>query len=228
MHYESTRSRVEHYFDSTATRAWERLTSDAPVSRIRETVRQGRDRMREKLLAQLPEDLTGRRVLDAGCGTGMVTEILAARGAHVTAVDISPQLIEIARKRLQAHLADRVSFHAGDMLDEELGTFDHVLAMDSLIYYTAPAIHDALGGLSRRTGDNIVFTVAPRTPLLMTMWNLGKVFPQSDRSPVMIPHAPRTLGREVAATGLLTDLGRVSKGFYISQALEFRGREGQA
>jgi len=228
MHYETTRSRVEHYFDRTATTAWERLTSDAPVSRIRETVRQGRDRMREKLLARLPDDMSGRRVLDAGCGTGMVTEIMAARGAQVTAVDISPQLVEIARKRLPAHLAGQVTFHAGDMLDAELGTFDHVLAMDSLIYYTAPAIHDILAGLSKRTGENIVFTVAPRTPLLMTMWNVGKIFPQSDRSPVMVPHAPRALGREVARSGSLKDLGRVSKGFYISHALEFRAGEGAA
>lgn len=220
--YDATRTRVEHYFDRTATKAWERLTSDAPVSRIRETVRQGRDQMREKLLAQMPADLTGRRVLDAGCGTGMVTEIMAARGAHVVAVDISPQLVDIARKRLPSHLAPQVTFHAGDMLDPDLGRFDHVLAMDSLIYYTAKDIHNVLAVLSERTAENIVFTVAPRTPLLMTMWNVGKIFPQSDRSPVMIPHAPRRLGREVAPTGRLTDLGRVSKGFYISQALEFR------
>ena len=42
MTYARTLSRIETYFDQTATRAWERLTSDAPVSRIRETVRRGR------------------------------------------------------------------------------------------------------------------------------------------------------------------------------------------
>jgi hypothetical protein len=49
---------------------WERLTSDAPVSRIRQTVREGRDRMRATMLARLPADLTGapraRRRLRAG------------------------------------------------------------------------------------------------------------------------------------------------------------------
>ena len=49
---------------------WERLTSDAPVSRIRQTVREGRDRMRALMLSRLPEDLRGARVLDAGCGAG--------------------------------------------------------------------------------------------------------------------------------------------------------------
>ena len=222
MSYEATRGRVEHYFDRTATKAWERLTSDAPVSRIRETVRQGRDGMRDLLLAQLPEDLTGRRVLDAGCGTGMVTEILAARGAEVVAVDISPQLIEIASNRLPEALKGQVEFHAGDMLSADLGQFDHVLAMDSLIYYTGPDIRAALTTLGARTSENIVFTVAPRTPLLMAMWNVGKIFPRSDRSPVMIPHAPRALQRELGDNGTLRNLGRVSRGFYISQALEYR------
>ena len=47
MTYESTRNTVETYFDRTATKTWERLTSDAPVSGIRATVRAGRDRMRQ-------------------------------------------------------------------------------------------------------------------------------------------------------------------------------------
>ena len=46
MSYESTLASVETYFDKTATTKWERLTSDAPVSKIRETVRKGRDQMR--------------------------------------------------------------------------------------------------------------------------------------------------------------------------------------
>ena len=64
--YASTRARVETYFDKTATKTWERLTSDAPVSGVRKTVRAGRDRMREIMLSRLPQDLTGARVLDAG------------------------------------------------------------------------------------------------------------------------------------------------------------------
>jgi magnesium-protoporphyrin O-methyltransferase len=58
--YGATRDRVEAYFDGTATKTWERLTSDAPVSGIRQTVREGRDRMRAIMLSRLPEDLTGR------------------------------------------------------------------------------------------------------------------------------------------------------------------------
>lgn len=217
--YVTTRDRVETYFDRTATKAWERLTSDAPVSRIRQTVREGRDRMRALMLSRLPEDLRGARVLDAGCGTGAMTEELALRGATVMAADISPKLVGIARDRLPATLRPQVSFHAGDMTDPALGHFDFVLAMDSLIYYGADDIARTLHALGKRSGA-VVFTVAPRTTLLMAMWHAGKLFPRSDRSPVMIPHSLKELGR---ATGPgLSRIGRVSRGFYISDCMEFQ------
>jgi len=216
--YEGTRARVEDYFDRTATKTWEALTSDAPVSRIRATVRAGRDRMRALMLSRLPADLTGLRVLDAGCGTGMATAELAARGARVMAVDISPSLVGIARKRLPEHLHDRVEFASGDMLDPALGAFDHVIAMDSLIYYTAQDIGARLNDLGPRVTGKVVFTVAPRTPFLMTFFTVGKLFPRADRSPVMIPHALRTLARHVP--GKLSEVGRITSGFYISSCLE--------
>lgn len=218
--YDATRARVEDYFDRTATRAWERLTSDAPVSKIRQTVREGRDAMRALMLSRLPEDLTGARVLDAGCGTGLMTAELASRGAEVVAVDISPQLIDIARGRLPRHLQARVDFQAGDMLSPALGRFDCVVAMDSLIYYDTPDIVAAIDALAARTSDNIVFTVAPRTAFLMTFWGLGKLFPRQDRSPVMQPQAVSRLAR--ALPGSLTTVNRISRGFYISECLEYR------
>ncbi len=218
--YSATRDRVEHYFDRTATKVWERLTSDAPVSRIRETVRKGRDQMRSAMMARLPKDLKGARVLDAGCGTGLMTAELAARGADVVAVDISPQLIGIARSRLSADHQKRVRFAAGDMLAESHGWFDYVMAMDSLIYYTSPDIAKALDRLGQRTAESIVFTVAPRTAFLMTFFTLGKAFPRADRSPVMIPQAFATLNKDTK--GRLTKIKRVTSGFYISECLEFR------
>jgi magnesium-protoporphyrin O-methyltransferase len=223
--YGATRDRVEEYFDRTATKTWERLTSDAPVSGIRQTVREGRDRMRAIMLSRLPSDLTGKRVLDAGCGTGAMTEELARRGAEVVAIDISPALVEIAAKRLPEALAPRVTFTSGDMLAERLGAFDHVIAMDSMIYYEAPDLGRALAHVCPRVRDSVVFTVAPRTAFLMAFWTMGRLFPRSDRSPTMIPHSPQRLARETAAQGArgtITEVARVSRGFYISTCLEYR------
>jgi magnesium-protoporphyrin O-methyltransferase len=219
--YAKIRDRVEHYFDRKATRTWEKLTSDAPVSGIRATVRAGRDQMRNLILSQLPADLSGARILDAGCGPGAMSFELAERGAEVIGVDISPQLIEIANKRTPAHLAHHLNFQAGDMLNPALGSFDHIVAMDSMIYYTAADIANILDSLSIRLRENMVFTVAPRTPLLMAMWRVGKLFPRSDRSPTMIPQSPARLAKAVH-TGTLNDIERVTSGFYISHALEYR------
>lgn len=217
--YDATRARVETYFDRTATQTWERLTSDAPVSRVRQTVRAGRDRMRAVMLSRLPEDLSGVRVLDAGCGAGQMTAALAARGADVTAVDISPALIEVARARLPSDTPGSVRFVAGDMLGD-LGEHDFVVAMDSLIYYSVPDIAAALDRLAERVRGGVVFTVAPRTPFLMAFFGAGKLFPQSDRSPVMVPHSHARLSREVG--GSLSKIDRVTSGFYISECLELR------
>lgn len=218
--YSLTRDRVETYFDRTATQTWERLTSHEKVSRIRETVRKGRDQMRALMLSRLPQDLRGARVLDAGCGTGAMAAELALRGAQVTAVDISPQLIDIAKRRLHPALADNVDFQSGDMSNPALGTFDFTLAMDSLIYYRDADIGRVIENLAARTNQSIVFTVAPRTPFLMAFFTLGKLFPRSDRSPTMIPHDAARLAKH--CPGTVTKIGRITSGFYISEALEHR------
>lgn len=54
-------------------------------------------------------DLTGRRALDAGCGEGYLARILAAHGARVTGIDISPRLIEQARRRPDAGITYRAA-----------------------------------------------------------------------------------------------------------------------
>ena len=227
MTYQATRDRVEHYFDRTATRKWERLTSDAPVSGIRATVRAGRDKMRGIMLGELPDDLSGMRILDAGCGTGAKSVALAERGAEVVAIDISPELIKIAQARSPDGLRKRITFHAGDMMDRAHGSFDHAVAMDSMIYYDDETLVSLLKANEARIRGKFIFTVAPRTPMLMAMFRVGKVFPRADRSPVMIPHNTAKLASDLRIAGVhgkLAEVERVTSGFYISQCLRFGGR----
>lgn len=229
--YQHKRDALETYFDRTASETWERLTSDAPVSRIRATVRAGRDRMRATLLSYLPERLADRTLLDAGCGTGAFAVEASARRATVVAVDIAPSLIAIAGERTPPALRDRIDFQAGDMLARELGTFDHVVAMDSLIHYRPSDMVAALAGLAARTQTSLLFTFAPRTPLLTAMHMAGKAFPKSDRSPAIVPVREATLRRLILADPAFSDwrIGRterVASGFYTSQAMELLRREG--
>jgi len=228
--YDARRSEIEQYFDRTAAEAWAKLTSDAPVSGIRATVRAGREGMRRTLLSWLPDDLSGRRLLDAGCGTGVLAMDAAERGADVVAVDVSATLVGLARERAEGrHGAGRVTFRVGDMLDPAHGEFDHVVAMDSLIHYRAPDVVAALGRLALRARRSILFTFAPRTPLLSVMHVVGRAFPRGDRAPAIEPVSEATLRSRIAASPALAawHVGRtqrVARGFYTSQAMELLPR----
>jgi magnesium-protoporphyrin O-methyltransferase len=223
--YRDRLTRIETYFDRTAVAAWEQMTSDAPLGRIRATVRAGRDRMRAELLAMLPADMTGLRILDAGCGTGSFSVEAARRGARVVGIDLSPKLVALARHRAPKDLAGRLDFGVGDLSDEEFGGFDHVVSMDVLIHYPLAEALAALARLAERTERSILFTFAPRTPLLAAMHSAGKLFPRSDRSPAIQPVAEEGLRKALAASRPLGGFApgraaRVTSGFYISQAME--------
>lgn len=218
--YGRQRERLRTYFDATARGAWIDLTSDAPVSRIRQTVRAGRDEMRATLLSWLPE-LTGHRLLDAGCGTGALAMEAAQRGAKVTAIDVAGGLIDVARARTVG-AGDAIEWRTGDMLDPALGPMDHVVAMDSLIHYPAEDLVAALTELAGRTRHSILFTFAPHSLPLVAMLAVGRIFPSGNRSPAIVPIREEMLrGRLGALDGWTVGRSaRVASGFYKSHALE--------
>jgi magnesium-protoporphyrin O-methyltransferase len=226
--YEARRGQLQTYFDRTAVEAWKRLTSDAPVSGVRATVRAGRDQMRNMLLGWLPDDLQGWRLLDAGCGTGALSCEAALRGADMLGVDISEQLVAIAAERASEPLAGcrgAARFIVGDLLDPAHGRFDAVVAMDSLIHYPMVDVLRVLGALAQRTESRIVFTFAPRTAALSLMHRAGKLFPRGDRSPAIVPIRAELLAEAINGSPGLQGWAigrsqRVQRGFYTSQAME--------
>jgi len=234
--YIERRGQIEAYFDRTAAEAWARLTSDAPVSGVRATVRAGREHMRRLLVdwvsrpdpagAPVVFPLAARTLLDAGCGTGLLAVDCARLGAAVTGIDLSPTLVDLARERLPDDLSPgSVRLLAGDMLDSALGDFDHLVAMDSLIHYAPEQAVAALVAVAPRVRRSIVFTFAPGSLPLRMMMMAGRLFPRGDRSPAIVPVAPERMHRMLAQA--LGPLGwrlarteRVARGFYTSQAQE--------
>jgi SAM-dependent methyltransferase len=76
--------------------------------------------------------LTGKRLLDVGCGTGTSFLPMLERGWEVTGCDISPAMLELARKKG----GDAVQLAVADMLNlPEFGEFDLVWALDDAINY---------------------------------------------------------------------------------------------
>lgn len=76
--------------------------------------------------------LQGKRLLDVGCGTGKSFLEMLPRGWEVTACDISPAMLELAREKV----GERVQLAVADMLElPEFGEFDLVWALDDAINY---------------------------------------------------------------------------------------------
>lgn len=110
--------------------------------------------------------LDGRRVLDVGCGGGILSESMAARGATVTGIDAS----EAAIKSAAAHLAlgdlsvDYVCTTAEEMAERHPGDFDVVVCMELLEHVPQPAsLVSACAGLVRPGGE-VIFSTINRNP----------------------------------------------------------------
>jgi SAM-dependent methyltransferase len=109
----------------------------------------------------------GARVLDVGCGVGRWSRLLAARGARVTGVDLSPTMIAEAQRRTAAGgLAGRCRFVVQDSAALELeGTFDLIVCVTMLQHMLdASALHSALQRMTRHLapqGRLIVLEAAP-------------------------------------------------------------------
>jgi len=103
----------------TNTSAWDRLAQAAPngsePSVRLDTVSYGPDMPDEREL-RLLGDVTGKRVLDLGCGSGQASIAFARQGAHAIALDASARQLERAR-RLAATEEVRVEWHRSDLAD---------------------------------------------------------------------------------------------------------------
>ena len=222
--YLAKRARLENYFNEVSSDAWDKLTSNEPVSFVRQLVREGRQKMLLAILEKLPQDLKGARILDAGCGTGVLSRMLDERGAEVVGVDISDKLIEVAKNRSGPNSS--IEYFSGDMKEASFGNFDYIIAMDSLIHYSTEDVISSLVDFSKRANISVLFTVIPSTFVLKTKLQLGKFFPKSERSPEVVPIEWGQLRKlealEVNAT--LEKIKRIKSLFYVSESWELAHR----
>ena len=106
--------------------------------------------------------LRGRRVLDVGCGGGLLAESLARAGAQVTAIDLAPAMIEVARLHAGASglTVDYRLAGAEELLREAPAGFDVVTCMEMLEHVPEPAaMVRTLAGLTRPGGALFVSTL---------------------------------------------------------------------
>lgn len=106
--------------------------------------------------------LAGKRVLDVGCGAGILSEALARRGAQVTGLDLSPELIDVAREHAQdAGLSiDYQCVSTRDMARAQAGGFDIVVCYEMLEHVDDPAyVVDDCAVLARPGGQLFFSTI---------------------------------------------------------------------
>jgi 2-polyprenyl-6-hydroxyphenyl methylase / 3-demethylubiquinone-9 3-methyltransferase len=106
------------------------------------------------------------RVLDVGCGGGILSESLAAKGAHVTALDIAPRVLDVARLHLleSGLVVDYQQSTIEDMAQRHQGGFDIVTCMEMLEHVPDPAavVHAVAQVL--KPGGHAFFSTLNRTP----------------------------------------------------------------
>lgn len=119
--------------------------------------------------------LNGQRIVDVGCGGGILTEALARHGADATGIDLSEDLIDVA----DLHgLESGVSVHYQKISAEELASqqpegFDHVTCMEMLEHVPNPgAIINACAGLVK-PGGMVFFSTLNRKPKAYLLAILG-------------------------------------------------------
>lgn len=140
-------------FDALAHRFWDERGEFRPLHLM--------NPVRAKFVSERAA-LPGARVLDAGCGGGLLAEALAERGARVTGIDLAPGMIEVARLHaVERQLDIDYRVLAVDALaGEEPAAFDAITCMEMLEHADEPAaIVASFARLARPGGHLFVSTI---------------------------------------------------------------------
>ena len=114
-------------------------------------------------------------VLDVGCGGGLLSEALAGEGARVTAIDLAPELIKIAKlHRLESGVEVDYRLSAVEALaDEQPGSFDAITCMEMLEHVPDPASVLSACAALLKPGGRLFVSTLNRTPAAFALAIVG-------------------------------------------------------
>jgi 2-polyprenyl-6-hydroxyphenyl methylase / 3-demethylubiquinone-9 3-methyltransferase len=140
-------------FEKLAHRWWDPAGEFRPLHEI--------NPLRLEWIAQHAE-LDGRKVLDVGCGGGILAEAMAKRGARVTGIDLSEKALRVAELHLhESRLAVR---YEKSSVEDYAGEFDVVTCMELLEHVPDPASMVSACARLVRQGGRVFFSTINRNP----------------------------------------------------------------
>ncbi len=106
------------------------------------------------------------RILDVGCGGGILSEALAKAGAQVTGLDLSEASLQVARQHAQKHgLSIEYRYeNVQDVAEKRNGTFDAITCMEMLEHVPEPGKVVAACAQALKPGGHAFFSTINRTP----------------------------------------------------------------
>ena len=110
--------------------------------------------------------LKGKRVIDIGCGGGILAESMAALGADVTGIDLSEKPLKVAQLHLleSGQTVDYRLIAAEQMAQEQPGSFDCVTCMEMLEHVPDPTSTVGAAAALTRPGGWVFFSTLNRNP----------------------------------------------------------------
>ena len=119
--------------------------------------------------------LRGARVLDVGCGGGLLSEALAGEGAEVTAIDLAPDLLKIARLHgLESGMkVDYRQLPVEALAAEMPGSFDAITCMEMLEHVPDPASVLRACATLLKPGGRLFLSTLNRTPAAFALAIVG-------------------------------------------------------
>lgn len=152
--------------------------------------------------------LAGAQVLDVGCGGGLLSEALARAGAQVTAIDLAPAVLEVARLHLleSGLQVDYRQISAEALALEMPGQFDVVTCLELLEHVPDPASTVAACAALLRPGGRLFVSTLNRTPkafaaAIVGAEHLMKLLPRGTHSYAQFIR-PAELDRSLRACGM--------------------------
>src|SRR5690606_31774780 len=119
--------------------------------------------------------LPGANVLDVGCGGGLLSEALAKAGAQVTAIDLAPNLLKVARLHgLESGI--RVEYRqlpVEALADEAPASFDAITCMEMLEHVPDPAAIVRACATLLKPGGRLFLSTLNRTPAAFALAIVG-------------------------------------------------------